>query len=68
MFKKLKRKWNTRQVKIKSLKAEIYDLKEQIGVLKIRLKNNNEIINKISKLSVQDKKKFYELIGEKKDE
>ena len=63
MFKKLKRKWNTRQVKIKSLKAEIYDLNEKIAILKLKNKADNEILNKIKNLSREDKKKFYELIG-----
>lgn len=63
MFKKLKRKWNTRRIKIESLKAEIYDLEEQIELLKIKNKANNEILNKIKNLSREDKKKFYELIG-----
>ena len=67
MFKKIKRWWNTRQIKINSLKAEIYDLKQEIGVLRIRLKSNNEMINKIKNLSKEDKKKFDELIGEDND-
>ena len=61
----IKRKINTKENKIKSLKAEIYDLNEKIAILKLKNKADNEILNKIKNLSREDKKKFYELIGVK---
>ena len=68
MFKRIRRKINTKDIKIESLKAEIYDLKEKINILKLKSKADNEILNKIKKLSREDKKKFYRLIGVEIDE
>ena len=64
MFKNLKKKWNSRQIKIKSLKAEIYDLTEKIEMLKNKNKNDEKILKAIKNLSRDKKKIFYDLIGE----
>ena len=64
MFKNLKKKWNSRQIKIKSLKAEIYDLTEKIEMLKNKNKNDEKILKAIKNLPRDKKKIFYDLIGE----
>lgn len=64
MFKNLKKKWNSRQIKIKSLKAEIYDLTEKIEMLKNKNKNDEKILKAIKNLPRDKKKVFYDLIGE----
>ena len=64
LFKNLKKKWNSRQIKIKSLKAEIYDLTEKIEMLKNKNKNDEKILKAIKNLPRDKKKIFYDLIGE----
>ena len=64
MFKNLKKKCNSRQIKIKSLKAEIYDLTEKIEMLKNKNKNDEKILRAIKNLPRDKKKIYYDLIVE----
>ena len=64
MFKNLRKIGNSRNIKIKSLKAEIYDLTEKIEMLKNKNKNDEKILKAIKNLTRDKKKIFYDLIGE----